>query len=113
MEFMHQYARKQKILEINPRSPLIEGLLRRVKQLPEDEEERDEEAEAEKRMPMTKGKDKAKSPTPAKASPPPEADGDVQMGDVGGAGAGLDDGAVRPDRYATIRSHTHGATGLM
>lgn len=44
---MHTYARKQKILEINSRSPLIEGLLRRVKQLPEEEEERDEEAEAE------------------------------------------------------------------
>ena len=44
---MHAYARKQKILEINPRSPLIEGLLRRVKQLPEEEDERDEEAEGE------------------------------------------------------------------
>ena len=44
---MHDFAKKQKILEINPRSPLIEGLLRRVKQLPEEGEERDLDAEAE------------------------------------------------------------------
>lgn len=34
-------------MEINPRSPLIEGLLRRVEQLPTDEDERDVEAEDE------------------------------------------------------------------
>ena len=47
MDFMHEYAKKQKLLEINPRSPLIEGLLRRVGQLPGEGEERDLEAEAE------------------------------------------------------------------
>jgi len=45
--FMHEFAKKQKILEINPRSPLIEGLLRRVQQLPAEDEEKDVEAEAE------------------------------------------------------------------
>lgn len=44
---MHEFAKKQKLLEINPRSPLIEGLLRRVEQLPGEGEERDLEAEAE------------------------------------------------------------------
>lgn len=38
---------KAKRLEINPRSPLIEGLLRRVNQLPSEEEDRDIEAEKE------------------------------------------------------------------
>jgi len=38
---------KAKLLEINPRSPLIEGLLKKVESLPTDEDERDEEAEAE------------------------------------------------------------------
>lgn len=47
MDFMHEYAKKQKLLEINPRSPLIEGLLRRVVQLPGEDEERDVEAEIE------------------------------------------------------------------
>jgi heat shock protein beta len=41
---MHDFAKKQKILEINPRSPLIEGLLRRVEQL---EDDKDLEAEDE------------------------------------------------------------------
>lgn len=36
-----------KLLEINPRSPLIEGLLHRVEQLPEEEEGQDLEAEEE------------------------------------------------------------------
>jgi heat shock protein beta len=45
--YMHEFAKKAKVLEINPRSPLIEGLLRRVEQLPEDGEEPDVEAEAE------------------------------------------------------------------
>lgn len=44
---MHDFAKKMKVLEINPKSPLIEGLLRRVVNLPEDEEERDVEAEEE------------------------------------------------------------------
>ena len=47
MDFMHEYAKKQKLLEINPRSPLIEGLLLRVEQLPTEGEERDDETEAE------------------------------------------------------------------
>jgi len=42
-----EFMRKQKILEINPNSPLIEGLLNRVKQLPSEEEEKDVEAEEE------------------------------------------------------------------
>ena len=46
---MHDYAKRQKVLEINPRSPLIEGLLRRVEQLPSEEEERDIESEDELR----------------------------------------------------------------
>ncbi|KAF9009082.1 Hsp90 protein-domain-containing protein [Cyathus striatus] len=44
---LHEYALKAKLLEINPRSPLIEGLLRRVEDLPTDEDERDIEAEEE------------------------------------------------------------------
>ncbi|PSS05372.1 hypothetical protein PHLCEN_2v3861 [Hermanssonia centrifuga] len=48
-KFMHEYAKKMKLLEINPRSPLIEGLLKRVEQLPSEEEERDLEAEDELR----------------------------------------------------------------
>jgi len=40
---------KAKFLEINPRSPLIEGLLRRVEQLPSEGEEKDLEAENELR----------------------------------------------------------------
>ncbi|KAI0036712.1 heat shock protein Hsp90 [Vararia minispora EC-137] len=45
----HDYAKRQKVLEINPRSPLIQGLLKRVERLPEDEDERDAEAEDELR----------------------------------------------------------------
>lgn len=44
---MHEFAKKQKVLELNPRSPLIEGLLRRVEQLPSEDEEQDIEAEDE------------------------------------------------------------------
>ncbi|KAJ8482248.1 hypothetical protein ONZ45_g15022 [Pleurotus djamor] len=44
---LHEFAKKQKLMEINPRSPLIEGLLRRIEQLPAEEEERDLEAEDE------------------------------------------------------------------
>jgi heat shock protein beta len=46
---LREYAMKAKLLEINPRSPLIEGLLRRVKDLPIGEEERDLDAEGELR----------------------------------------------------------------
>jgi heat shock protein 90kDa beta len=49
---VHDFAKRMKILEINPRSPLIEGLLKRVAQLPPDDAddaERDPEAEAELR----------------------------------------------------------------
>ncbi|KAJ7068255.1 Hsp90 protein-domain-containing protein [Mycena amicta] len=45
--YMHEMAKKAKVLEINPRSPLIEGMLRRVERLPAEDEDRDEEAEAE------------------------------------------------------------------
>lgn len=47
-DMMHEFAMKARNLEINPRSPLIQGLLKRVEQLPRgDGEEKDEEAEAE------------------------------------------------------------------
>lgn len=46
---LHDFAVKAKNLEINPRAPLIEGLLRRVEALPTDEDERDIEAEEELR----------------------------------------------------------------
>ena len=46
-EFVHNFAKKQKLLEVNPRSPLIEGLLRRVEQLPDEEEGRDLDSEEE------------------------------------------------------------------
>ncbi|KAJ3830537.1 Hsp90 protein-domain-containing protein [Lentinula raphanica] len=44
---MHEFAMKARVLEINPRSPLIEGLLKRVEALPTEEEGRDIEAEEE------------------------------------------------------------------
>ena len=44
---MWEFAKKQKVLEINPRSPLIEGLLKRIERLPAEDEERDPEAEEE------------------------------------------------------------------
>ncbi|KAI0347202.1 heat shock protein Hsp90 [Trametopsis cervina] len=44
---VHDYAKRLRTLEINARSPLIEGLLKRVEQLPAEEEERDLEAEDE------------------------------------------------------------------
>ncbi|KAF8076368.1 heat shock protein Hsp90 [Lyophyllum atratum] len=46
---LHEFAMKAKSLEINPRSPLIEGLLRRIENLPSEEDERDLEAEEELR----------------------------------------------------------------
>jgi heat shock protein beta len=45
---MHEFALKAKNLEINPRSPLIEGLLRRVEHFASEEDEgKDFEAEEE------------------------------------------------------------------
>jgi heat shock protein beta len=44
---MHEFAKKQKVLEINPHSPLIQGLLRRVKQLAFEDEDRESDAEGE------------------------------------------------------------------
>ncbi|KAJ7591081.1 Hsp90 protein-domain-containing protein [Mycena floridula] len=46
-EYLHEIAQKAKLLEINPRSPLIEGLLRKVEELPEDEAARDPDSVAE------------------------------------------------------------------
>ncbi|KAG7096977.1 hypothetical protein E1B28_004373 [Marasmius oreades] len=37
--YLHEFAMKAKLLEINPRSPLIEGLLKLVEQLPQQEDE--------------------------------------------------------------------------
>jgi heat shock protein beta len=44
---MFEFAKRQKVLELNPRSPLIEGLLRRVEKLEGESGERDLEAEEE------------------------------------------------------------------
>jgi len=44
---MHEYALKAKILEINPHSPLITGLLNRVSNLSTDEDQQDLDTEAE------------------------------------------------------------------
>lgn len=44
---MHEYAMKAKILEINPHSPLIAGLLNRVSSLSTDEDQQDLDAEVE------------------------------------------------------------------
>ena len=46
---MLEFAMRQKVLELNPRSPLIEGLLHRVEHLLGEEGERDLEAEDELR----------------------------------------------------------------
>ncbi|KIM90780.1 hypothetical protein PILCRDRAFT_59180, partial [Piloderma croceum F 1598] len=46
-EYLRTFAKKQKLLEVNPRSPLIEGLLRRIEELPDKDEGRDLEAEEE------------------------------------------------------------------
>jgi len=47
MQFMHEFAKKQRVLEINPHSPLIQGLLRRVNQLGFEDEDREADPEAE------------------------------------------------------------------
>lgn len=44
---MFEFAKRQKVLELNPRSPLVEGLLRRVEKLEGEGGERDLEAEDE------------------------------------------------------------------
>jgi len=44
---LRDFGSKQKVLEINPRSPLIEALLKRIMALGEDESERDKEEEEE------------------------------------------------------------------
>jgi len=44
---MYEFAKRQKVLELNPRSPLVEGLLRRVEKLQGEDGERDLEAEDE------------------------------------------------------------------
>lgn len=46
-DFMAEFAKKQKLLEVNPKSPLIEGLLRRIEALPEEIEDRDVDEENE------------------------------------------------------------------
>jgi heat shock protein beta len=46
-EYLRTFAKKQKLLEVNPRSPLIEGLLLRIEELPDEDEGRDLEAEEE------------------------------------------------------------------
>jgi len=46
-EYLRMFAKKQKLLEINPRSPLMGGLLRRIEELPNEDEGRDLEAEEE------------------------------------------------------------------
>lgn len=48
-EYLRNFAKKQKVLEINPRSPLMEGLLRRVEDLPEETDGQDPENEEELR----------------------------------------------------------------
>ena len=44
---MQDYMKKQKVLEINPRAPLIEGLLEHVEQLIADGDAKDLNAEAQ------------------------------------------------------------------
>jgi len=46
-EYLHMFAKKQKLLEINPHSPLMEALLRQVIELPNEEEGRHTEIEEE------------------------------------------------------------------
>jgi len=45
--WMFDFGKRQRILELNPKSPLIQGLLRRVEQLPGPDEEKDPQAEEE------------------------------------------------------------------
>ncbi|KAF8312260.1 heat shock protein Hsp90, partial [Clavulina sp. PMI_390] len=49
-QYMHEWARKQRALEINPRSPLIEGLLRKIVRLTDIEEGEEKDAELEKEV---------------------------------------------------------------
>ncbi|KAG2141685.1 Hsp90 protein-domain-containing protein [Suillus bovinus] len=47
IDAMQDFMRKQKVLEINPRSPLIEGLLEHVEQLNADGDDKDLDSEAQ------------------------------------------------------------------
>lgn len=47
---MHEWARKQRALEINPRSPLIEGLLRKITTLKDVEEGEEPDADLEREI---------------------------------------------------------------
>lgn len=47
---MHEWARKQRALEINPRSPLIEGLLRKITTLQDVEEGEELDAELDREV---------------------------------------------------------------
>lgn len=49
-EHMHEWAKKQKSLEINPRSPLIQGLLKKVQLLEDVEEGEEKDPELEKEV---------------------------------------------------------------
>jgi len=44
-ELIQAMMRKQKVLEVNPRSPLIQGLLHRVEQIVDDDEGKDRDLE--------------------------------------------------------------------
>lgn len=47
---MHEWARKQRQLEVNPKSPLIEGLLRKIEPLNDVEEGEEVDPELEKEV---------------------------------------------------------------
>ena len=49
-QHMHEWARKQRALEINPRSPLIEGLLRKYTALKDVKEGEEPDAELEREV---------------------------------------------------------------
>jgi heat shock protein beta len=49
-QWMHEWARKQRALEINPRSPLIEGLLRKYTALKDVKEGEEPNAELEQEV---------------------------------------------------------------
>ncbi|KAJ1309073.1 hypothetical protein OPQ81_004752 [Rhizoctonia solani] len=49
-DFMHDWAKKQKFLEINPNSPLIEGLLKKVQVLNDVEEGEEKDSQLEEEL---------------------------------------------------------------
>lgn len=49
-DFMHDWAKKQKFLEINPNSPLIEGMLKKVQALNDVEEGEEKDAQLEEEL---------------------------------------------------------------